>query len=246
MLFDAKDHEQHFDDGGFEPDPEPSVFEKHPYLNKPFVHFSNMKPMTSSIKEYEVPETYPVEQDYSYIEEDNKKLKEEMEQQPKILAMGIDVIERPGDYIDTYTERHLEDKVPSFDVNSTAEPFKVLGDGYVEYEGKRMSDKVLREYRPDLFNLDPDDQPGVRTGFGITFPEHAHTGDTFVRVDVMPNKVFKFNGVKWIDSQSETHLTNTDYLNHLIDKLGTGEYDPEMLSDAEQEAVTQQLQHRKN
>lgn len=264
MLFDAKDYDQHFDDGGFEPEPEPTVFEKHPYLNQPFVHFSNMKPMTSSIKEYEnVVENYPVEQDYSYIEEDNKRLEEEMVKQPKILAMGIDVIERPGDYIEPYTERHLEDKVPNFegfkdpstnewvqtgpefDVTSTAEPYKVLGDGYVEYEGKRMTDKVLREYRPDLFNLNPDDQPGVRTGFGITFPEHAHTGDTFVRVDVMPNKVFKFNGVKWIASQSETHLSNVDYLNHLIEKLGTGEYDPEILTDAEQEAVSHHIQNRK-
>jgi hypothetical protein len=140
---------------------------------------------------------------------------------------------------------------PNFEeeVSSTTEPYRKLGDGYIEYEGKRMHARVLQNLRPD-FNLQIDDtliQP--KTDFGTNFPNNAHLGDTFVRVDVIPNRIFKFNGTKWVETRRENtdvHLSNDDYLQHLVQKLETGEYDPELLAPNEQDAVAEFIKKQQN
>jgi hypothetical protein len=128
--------------------------------------------------------------------------------------------------------------------NVTTELFKTIGDDYVEYEGKRMHQRVLKSMRPDLFGLEEDTARKIGTDFGTAFPTHSLVGDTFVRVDTIPNRVFKFNGVKWIEinrSNSDTHLTNPEYLQHLIEKIASGEYDPDLLTENEQDAISNHI-----
>jgi len=140
---------------------------------------------------------------------------------------------------------------PNFEeeVSTTTEPYRKLGDGYIEYEGKRMHARVLQNLRPD-FNLQVDDtliQP--KTDFGTNFPGNAHLGDTFVRVDVIPNRIFKFNGTKWVETRRENtdvHLSNDAYLQHLVQKLETGEYDLELLTPNEQDAVAEFIKKQQN
>ena len=118
----------------------------------------------------------------------------------------------------------------------TTEAYRKTYDGYVEFEGKHMAEHVLRDIRPDLFGLDEDGG----TGFGGKFPDYAGTGDIFVRTDALPNRVFKFVGSKWIEinkDTSDSYLYNNGYIRYLIDKIGTGEIDPEILTTAEQEAI---------
>ena len=82
------------------------------------------------------------------------------------------------------------------------------------------------------------------SGFGIRFPENPNKGDTFVRVDVMPSMVYKYNGANWIivdKNLSDSYTYDSAYIDHLIDKISTGEYDPELLSETEREKVTQRL-----
>ena len=126
----------------------------------------------------------------------------------------------------------------------TKELYRMVGDDYVEYEGKRMHQRVLKSMRPDLFAIEDDDSISrkTNTSFGTTFPEFAHLGDTFVRVDNIPNRVFKFNGAKWIESNtSDAHLSNPEYLQHLIEKIASGEYDPDLLTENEQDAISNHI-----
>jgi hypothetical protein len=44
--------------------------------------------------------------------------------------------------------------------------------------------------------------------------------------------------------QTDSYTFNTAYVNHLIEKIESGEYDPDLLSDSEREQVTQQLSGR--
>ena len=128
--------------------------------------------------------------------------------------------------------------------NVTTELFKPIGDDYVEYEGKRMHQRVLKSMRPDLFGLEEDTARKIGTDFGTAFPTHALVGDTFVRVDTIPNRVFKFNGSKWIEinrTTSDTHLSNPEYLQHLIEKIASGEYDPDLLTPNEQDAISNHI-----
>jgi hypothetical protein len=69
-------------------------------------------------------------------------------------------------------------------------------------------------------------------------------GDMFIRTDALPHQVFKYNGAKWVAINKEvsgSYLSNTNYLQHLMDKISTGEYDPELLTEFEQDAITSHI-----
>jgi hypothetical protein len=88
-----------------------------------------------------------------------------------------------------------------------------------------------------------------RSGFGIGFPENPNKGDTFVRVDIMPSVLYKYNGSNWmaIDKNlSDSYTYDLAYIEHLIDKISTGEYDPDLLSDSEREQVADYLQTKQS
>ena len=118
-------------------------------------------------------------------------------------------------------------------------------------------DGTLKEERYKLARGKIDQLPWMRlladnddlgraplTGFGIVFPEKAIKGDTFMRVDRMPNVLYKYNGQNWIivDKHLTDNYTYDDaYIEHLIAQLSSGEYDPDMLSDAEADAIARRV-----
>ena len=86
-----------------------------------------------------------------------------------------------------------------------------------------------------------------RSGFGIGFPDNPEKGDTFVRVDIMPSRLYKYNGSDWImvdKNLSDSYSYDQGYIEHLIDKISTGEYDPDLLSDSERQQVADYLQNK--
>jgi hypothetical protein len=88
-----------------------------------------------------------------------------------------------------------------------------------------------------------------RNGFGISFPDAPSKGDTFVRVDIMPSVLYKFNGSNWIavdKNLSGSYAYDLAYIEHLIDKISTGEYDPDLLSDSEHEQVANYLETKQS
>jgi len=89
---------------------------------------------------------------------------------------------------------------------------------------------------------------GEVRGFGTQFPLDAKKGDMFLRVDRLPSQLFKFNGNGWIEVDkelSDQHAYNDSYIDHLIEKISSGEYDPELLSNAERESIEQRLNNTK-
>jgi hypothetical protein len=94
----------------------------------------------------------------------------------------------------------------------------------------------------------PQGHPGEVKGFGTSFPLSSSKGDMFLRVDQLPSVLYKFNGLNWIEvdkALSDQHAYDDDYIDHLIDKISTGEYDPELLSNAERDRIEQKLQYKK-
>jgi hypothetical protein len=82
------------------------------------------------------------------------------------------------------------------------------------------------------------------TGFGIVFPGTAVKGDTFMRVDRMPNVLYKYNGQNWIivdKTLTDNYMYDDAYIEHLITQLTSGEYDPDLLSDAEADAIARRV-----
>ena len=181
------------DDKPFE---EESILEKHPYLNEPFVHFTNTKPMVAQ-EEPEVEIT--ADQDHSML------VKQDL-------------------------------------------PFTELPGGYVAYEGKHMQREALLSMHPEFLKIAVDSGKQVTSSFGLRFPDSADKGDVFTRVDILPNKVYKYDGQNWIEiakSSSNTYLYNTKYLEYLIDMISKGEYDPELLSDNERYQIEDYIKIQK-
>ena len=128
-------------------------------------------------------------------------------------------------------------------------PIHDMGGGYIEYDGKLFQQGALKELRPDLFRVRPDSVNQVSTDFGTQFPRMARKGQIFVRVDVLPNRVFKFDGKKWLEQNkntSQSYLYNKEYIEFLIERIKTGEYDLDVLSDNEQAEIEAYLKGNQN
>jgi hypothetical protein len=154
-------------------------------------------------------------------------------------------VERPGDYI-----------TPSDDETDAEKEAKRLWkaenpDGTVK-EQRRLHDigAIDTLQWQGYLNLQADNDGNISNtgrllGFGIKFPNNPDKGDSFIRVDQMPIALYKYKGSKWIEVDkglSDQYAYDTAYIDHLIEKLTTGEYDPELLNDAEREQVAQRLQ----
>ena len=66
----------------------------------------------------------------------------------------------------------------------------------------------------------------------------------YLRVDQIPSRLYKFNGRGWIEVDkglSDQHAYDDAYIDHLISKIESGEYDPDLLSDAERDSIERRL-----
>jgi hypothetical protein len=92
-----------------------------------------------------------------------------------------------------------------------------------------------------------DPRMKVSYDFGTEFPSDPIKGDTFIVTTTLPTKLYKFNGEKWIEidkTSTDQYAYNNSYIDHLISKIATGEYDPELLTDSERAQIQERLQQQ--
>lgn len=81
--------------------------------------------------------------------------------------------------------------------------------------------------------------------FGTNYPRYAaNKGDLFLKLNALPTLLYKFNGEEWIESSknlTDVYAFDKQYVNYLIHKISTGEYDPELLTDAERTQIENRL-----
>ena len=205
--------------------PEKTLLEQHPYLNIHFDHFTGTKPMVY------IPEKEAI----SYVQGDYKV----------------------NDAVVTYLPAHdikiSKNPVVPFDEIKTEnvtklDPIQEVEGGYVTFNGALMQRDALKGLRPDIFSLTADSVRNILINFGTKFPEYATKGDVFVRVDALPNRVYKFDSSKWIEvnkDQSDSYLHNQEYIKYLVDKIENGEYDIDLLSETEKAEVADYLTNQK-
>jgi hypothetical protein len=119
------------------------------------------------------------------------------------------------------------------------------GEDYINFEGKQISINALKGLRPDL--LLKQGSPVNEILFGNDFPKYSKIGDIYIRTDVLPHIVFKFNGKKWIEvdkNQNTSYVQDVSYLQYLIEKCESGEYDAEYLTNAERDEIENFLSNK--
>jgi hypothetical protein len=101
-----------------------------------------------------------------------------------------------------------------------------------------------------LTELDADNIPtstvSSQAGFGTRFPSNPQKGDMFLRVDMLPNKLYKWNGQKWMEvakSTTDRYAYEEEYIKYITGKIISGEYDMDDISKPEQEEVLKRLTH---
>jgi len=157
--------------------------------------------------------------------------------------------ERPGDYLETPTT-WLNPELFKDDEDDDPDHLK---------EAKRLwkeqnPNQTLKEQRRLLAAGRIDHLPwedieiDVPTtgdfGFGSAFPANANKGDRFVRTDSLPMRLYKYNGDEWIlsdKSLTDSYAHDQRYIDYLIERIATGEYDPELLTEGERAEIESRL-----
>jgi hypothetical protein len=115
---------------------------------------------------------------------------------------------------------------------------------------EQVHNHVLEQHKNNAIEigLTADNEPpspnGTMRGFGSEFPVQARKGDMYLRTDCLPSALYKFNGNTWIEVDkniSDSYVYDDAYINHLIEKIDSGEYDPDLLSDAERDHIESKL-----
>jgi hypothetical protein len=191
---------------------------------------------------------HPLDYDETQVEEPVVEVKEEksiFEQHPYLLA-GFDHFK---DTTPMVYKPEPKVEAPIITENVTKEdPINEVEGGYVTYNGALMHKDALQGLHPELFRLTADSVRNISTNFGTKFPDYASKGDVFVRVDALPNRVYKFDSSKWIEvnkEQSDSYLHNQEYIKYLVDNIENGQYDVELLSETEKLEIEEYLKAQK-
>ena len=204
------------------PEPEKSILEQHPYLTQGFPHFENTEPMVYKPQE-------PKVEIYSGNPEDFQQPWPE-EKQEELVKVMQEIFPQ-------------DDSEETPEMKAAMTRWKAENPNDTLKHQRWLLEKGLITELPWIKYLQP-----TSTGFGPEFPTGVEKGSTFVRTDSVPNKLYKFNGSDWIavdKNLSDSYTYDSAYIDHLIAKIESGEYDPEMLSDSEREQVAVRLQGSK-
>lgn len=145
-------------------------------------------------------------------------------------------------------EKSVEEEVPQPPpIDEFNTPIRRGADYAVRYKGKVYNLDAFNKLYPSMA-IQADNETlnnASQCGFGERFPDTPMKGDMFIRTDYLPDRLFKWNGAKWIEvdkNTTDSYTYNQAYIQHLIQKLEAGEYEIEDLSDAEQAQVEQQIE----
>jgi hypothetical protein len=92
----------------------------------------------------------------------------------------------------------------------------------------------------------PSSSASSQAGFGTKFPTNPQKGDMFLRVDMLPNKLFKWNGQKWIEvakTTTDRYAYEEEYIQYLLQKIRTREYTMDDLSSVERDQVVSRMSY---
>jgi hypothetical protein len=112
-------------------------------------------------------------------------------------------------------------------------------------------DSTLKEQRR-LFELGQIDHlpwedylhAAANTSFGPVSPAAPKKGQLFLRTDVVPTRLYKYNGQKWIEVNkdlTDQYVFDDAYIEFLMDKIVNGEYDQDLLTEAERNQIESRL-----
>lgn len=155
------------------------------------------------------------------------------------VELAAPIIEEPTPVPEIVVETSIANPDPAV----PAAPARVLEARPAFHSIPPAPPETLAPYMPVADNLPVPSN--VRADFGISFPKDPNKGDLYLRVDISPNKLCKWDGNKWIEidkSHTDSLAYNDMYIAYLIEKVDMGEYEVDDLSPLEQEQIKKYLE----
>lgn len=110
-----------------------------------------------------------------------------------------------------------------------------------------MPNLLMTQLSPQVDTFDPFAERGTAT-FGTAWPARPVKGDLFLKVDSKPNKLYKWNGRKWIEIDrhrvNDTLAYDPAYIDFVIDQVRRGHKDYEELTDVEKSQIMERIKQR--
>jgi len=170
-------------------------------------------------------------------EAEHAPLNEPVPTQPKTVA------EEDNNSSEKFAERAWKAENPNDTLKRQRDLLEAGLIAELPWNEDKFQARVLGQQEIQADNV-PTGATGEVQGFGTSFPTNAKKGDMFLRVDRLPSGLYKYNGTMWIEvdkALSDSHAWDDAYIEHLIDKIASGEYDPDLLSDAERDRIEAKL-----
>lgn len=215
-----------------EPEPEPEVTHVEHHGEFPALINEPLPEIITLVPKDDVPvvNEEPVVEEVAAVEEPVAVDVPEVVEEP--IVEVATVVEEPITEVPTVVE------APAVD---PADEFKELSGGYVSYQGKHIRKEALQALRPDLF-IGTEGLTPRNTSFGSRFPEVARREDVFVRTDMVPNRKYRYDGLRWIPlGDANVVEDDPEYIQYLISKVDAGEYDVNLLTEQEKTQIKEYL-----
>jgi hypothetical protein len=233
-----------------DPEPEPDTLEPHvpsvdvprpAYLDRGGFGFQNPRPFVAPAPEplrVEPRRTEP-EIDYKILDDDSEPDDLAVSVPQKTESQNTETQSRPIE--DVWDDEYDPD---DDDVIKQAKRlWKLDNPGKTLKEQRRLVSMGYVDHEPWLEYVE-DPRISREAGFGKSFPLDPIRGDLFVKTDRVPTELYKYNGERWImvdKNQTDNYSYNLAYIEHLVDALAAGQYDPDLLTDAERIQIEQSL-----
>ena len=173
---------------------------------------------------------------------------------PNMLYINDDIIREPQPKkpevvtaVPSDSTRDLEDDEDAMGTHPVIKQVKALWKAEHPKATLKEQRRLVEEGKiPSLPWMDYLEDPRVKrdVAFGNLFPSQALKGDMFMATNGMPTQLFKFNGDRWIPvdkNQTDSYTYNPAYIDFLIEKLSSGQYDADLLTDSERERIEAKL-----
>ena len=163
--------------------------------------------------------------------------------QEKIVEVPVEkIVERIVEVpVDRIVERIVEVPIEKIVERIVEVPVEVIKE--VE-KIVSVPQSIENQLAPVADNLNPFTAKGSAT-FGTTWPSHPAKGDLFLKVDATPNKLFKWNGRKWIEIDrqrvDDTLVYDPAYIDYVIDQIRRGHRDYDDLTEIEKNQVVDRI-----
>ena len=183
---------------------------------------------------------YPIPEEFDPRDFEDEQINEVVE------TPQAEVDPTTQDKLETSTEQDLEQEINSGKLAKKIWKAQNPEDT-LKHQEALLEKGIIGELPWEQLKPIADDLASGDISFGTKFPDSPAKGDLYIRVDYLPTRLFKFNGSKWIEvdkNTSDSYTYDHEYIDHLIQKIGAGEYDPELLNNNERDQIEQRLKNQ--